>query len=248
MEFETVADIVDGHPHMRRPAGRKVYDHIIRTEARRVLELGAFHGVSTCYLAAAVDELGSGMVTTMDRSEAARLNPNVYDLLERTGLQHRADVVLAERSFTWELKRLLEAEERPQFDFIFLDAGHDWDVTGFAFFLVDLLLVPGGWLLFDDLNWSYAASPSLRDKPSTLAIPEEERNAQQVRAVFDTLVARHGGYTTRADGNWGWAQKVELAPPTTDAPSPTLRSRTASALDQLARLSASAASRARTSG
>lgn len=247
MEFEAVAEIVDGHPHMRRPAARKVYDHVIRTEARRVLELGAFHGVSTCYLAAAVDELGSGRVVTMDRVESERLDPNVFQLLEQTGLRDRVDVILAQRSFTWELKRLLEQETRPQFDFVFLDAGHVWDVTGFAFFLVDLMLVPGGWLLFDDLNWSYAASPSLRDKESTLAIPEEEREARQVRAVFDVLVARHGGYRTHVDGNWGWAQKI----PTTsaeDAAAPLstkMRATTAGVLERMSRLSARAAARAR---
>lgn len=250
MDFEAVATIVDGHPHMRRPAGRKVYDHVIRTDARRVLELGAFHGVSTCYLAAAVDELGAGRVVTMDRSESARLEPNVFELLEQTGLRDRVDVVLAQRSFTWELKRLLEEEERPQFDFVFLDAGHVWDVTGFAFFLVDLLLVPGGWLLFDDLNWSYASSPSLRDKPATLAIPEEEREARQVRAVFDILVERHGGYTTQVDGNWGWAQKTSVAAPAVDDGqlSAKLRTTAAGALDRLSRLSANAASRARHTG
>lgn len=247
MEFEAVADIVDGHPHMRRPAGRKVYDHIIRTGARRVLELGAFHGVSTCYLAAAVDELDSGHVVTMDRLESERLDPNVFELLERTGLRDRVDVILAQRSFTWELKRLLEAEPRPQFDFVFLDAGHVWDVTGFAFFLVDLLLVPGGWLLFDDLNWSYAASPSLRDKASTLEIPEEEREARQVRAVFDVLVAGHGGYTTSIDGNWGWAQKVPTNPPAVPDPalSTKVRATAADALERMARISARAAARAR---
>lgn len=250
MEFEAVAEIVDGHPHMRRPAGRKIYDHVIRTDARRVLELGAFHGVSTCYLAAAVDELGSGRVVTMDRVESERLEPNVFDLLEQTGLRDRVDVILAKRSFTWELKRLLEEEERPQFDFVFLDAGHVWDVTGFAFFLVDLLLAPGGWLLFDDLNWSYATSPSLREKASTLAIPKEEREARQVRAVFELLVERHGAYATHVDGNWGWAQKLATAssPGTSTPVSQKMRSTAASALERVSRLSATAASRARPTG
>lgn len=246
MEFEAVAAIVDGHPHMRRRAARKVYDHVIRTEARRVLELGAFHGVSTCYLAAAVDELGSGHVVTMDRVESEQLDPNVFDLLEQTGLRDRVDVVLAQRSFTWELKRLLEQEERPEFDFVFLDAGHVWDVTGFAFFLVDLLLVPGGWLLFDDLKWSYATSPSLRDKPATLAIPQEEREARQVQAVFDILVAPDERYRTHVDGNWGWAQKV--AEPSAAGRTPltsSVRAATAGALERVSRVSAKAASRAR---
>ena len=56
---------------------------------------------------------------------------------------------------------MLESADPPEFDFVFLDAGHTWDVTGFAFFLVDRLLRPGGWLLFDDLNWSVTKSRSV---------------------------------------------------------------------------------------
>ncbi len=207
MNFEAVSDVVDGHPHMKKKRGREVYDHVVKHECRDILELGTYHGVSTCYLAAAVEELGSGRVTTMDRTEAGRLEPNVYSLLEACGLTPLVDVVLAERSFTWELKKVLELPERPQFDFVFLDAGHMWDVTGFAFFLVDLLLKPGGWLLFDDLNWSVASSPSVGTASWTKDLPREEREAQQVRAVFDVLVARDARYETRIDGNWGWARK-----------------------------------------
>ena len=122
MNFEAVSDVVDGHPHMKKKRGREVYDHVVKHECRDILELGTYHGVSTCYLAAAVEELGSGRVTTMDRSEAGRLEPNVYSLLEACGLTPLVDVVLAERSFTWELKKVLELPERPQFDFVFLDA------------------------------------------------------------------------------------------------------------------------------
>jgi hypothetical protein len=102
---------------------------------------------------------------------------------------------------------MLTAKSPPSWDFVFLDAGHTWDVTGFAFFLVDRMLNLGGWLLFDDLNWSIASSSSLSgdywDK-----LPQEEREAQQVGMVFDLLVAGDHRYETRIDGNWGWAQKT----------------------------------------
>ena len=29
---------------------------------------------------------------------------------------------------------------------------------GFAFFLVDRLLAPGGWMVFDDMDWTFASS------------------------------------------------------------------------------------------
>lgn len=206
MDFERVAEQIAGIPHMRPRQGRKVYDHVIEHRLGRVLELGTHHGVSTCYLAGAVDEIG-GSVTTIDRVAARELDPNVEQLAERAGLAGRVTAVFAERSYTWELRKMLDQSPVPQFDFIFIDGGHEWDVTGFAFFLADRLLAPGGWLLFDDLNWSFAGSPSLRDKDHVLALPAEEREAQQVGDVFRLLVATDPRYTTRADGNWGWAQK-----------------------------------------
>ncbi len=229
MKFDPVADIVDGIPHMSRRNGRRVYDHVIQNELHRVLELGTHHGVSTCYLGAAVDELGGGSVVTMDRLIAKNLEPNVEELLARTGLSHVVTAIYAERSFTWNLREMLAQPEPPQFDFVFLDGGHTWDVTGFSFFLVDRLLAPGGWLLFDDIQWSLAKSPSVRDKPETKALPEEERNAEQVGDVFRILVERDPNYVTRLDGNWGWAQKrsADDRPGSNTAPA-TLTSRATS--------------------
>ncbi len=207
MDFDQVASHVDGVPHIRKSAGRRLYDFVVEHELRSVLELGTSHGVSTCYLAAAVDELGEGRVVTLDRRIAESLEPNVFELLARTQLSQHVDVILAERTFTWELRRLLDQPSPPQFDFVFLDAGHTWDVTGFAFFLVDRMLKPGGWMLFDDLNWSIAKSPSLSGG-QWARYSEEEREAEQVRMVVDTLVQGDGRYETHYDGNWGWAQKL----------------------------------------
>jgi predicted O-methyltransferase YrrM len=47
VKFEQVAAIVDGLPHMRKLAGTRIYDHVLKHQLRRVLELGTYHGVST---------------------------------------------------------------------------------------------------------------------------------------------------------------------------------------------------------
>ncbi len=246
MEFDSVADIVDGIPHMSRRNGRRVYDHVVKNELRRVLELGTHHGVSTCYLGAAVDELGGGSVVTMDRVIARNLEPNVEELLHRTGLSHVVAAVYAERSFTWNLREMLARPDPPQFDFVFLDGGHTWDVTGFSFFLVDRLLAPGGWLLFDDIQWSLAKSPSVSDKPETKALPEEERTAEQVGDVFRILVERDPNYVTRLDGNWGWAQKRSGDVRSGASPSPTTVTSRAAATSRSLSMSVKKAWRART--
>jgi len=209
MDFVTVRDLIDGVPHMRPAAGRKVYNFVIENRCHEILELGTYHGVSTCYLAAAVDELGHGRVVTIDRRQALKLDPTVLDLAGRTGLEHVIDARFADRSFTWELKKMLEAPQPDQFDFIFLDAGHVWDTTGFAFFLADRLLRPGGWLLFDDLEWTINASKSVRNAPWVRDYSEDERNTKQIRAVVDLLVATDPRYEVTIEDNWGWARKAD---------------------------------------
>lgn len=209
MNFDDVDSAVAGVQYMKTAQGRQVYDFLIQHKLHRVLELGFAHGKSTCYLAAAVDELGpGGHVLTLDKPSALQRSPHIHELLEKVGLTERVTPVFCETSYTWELMKLLEQDPQPRFDFAYIDAGHTWDVTGFGFFLVDRLLAPGGWLLFDDLNWTIAASQGLRNVSWAQKLPEEQRTAQQVRKVFELLVRTHPDYDEVYErGGWGWARK-----------------------------------------
>ena len=60
MEFEDVVAAVEGVPFMTPVLGRRVYDHIRRTQPEHVLELGTAHGVGAAYMAAALDANGHG--------------------------------------------------------------------------------------------------------------------------------------------------------------------------------------------
>ena len=210
MQFADVHALVDGIPHMTKDQGRTVHDFLLRKGSTRVLELGFAHGVSTCVFAAAMEETG-GHVTTIDRVSAQHRQPNIYELLERTGLADRVTVVLEETSYTWALMRFLEQKPMPRFDFVYIDGAHSWDVDGFAFYLVDQLLEPGGWILFDDLNWCLAGSPTMSALPEVLALPEIQQRTRQVRKVFKLLVRRHPDYERFRDAdNWGWARKRKM--------------------------------------
>lgn len=207
MRFADVDRHLGGVQYMSSEQGRTVYDFIIANRLPRVLELGFAHGKSSCYFAAAADEI-DGHLTTIDRPAARKREPNIDQLLERCGLTERVTPVYAKGSFTWELMKLLEQDPQPRFDFAYLDAGHTWDVTGFGFFLVDRLLAPGGWMLFDDLKWTIAASEGLKDSEHAKKLPQEQRTTPQVGKVFDLLVRTQPGYVNvRQKGNWGWAQK-----------------------------------------
>jgi predicted O-methyltransferase YrrM len=129
-------------------------DVMEKFDVERVLEIGFLHGKSTAYFAGMLEDRGRGGVVTIDLEKARTFKPNIFEVLETTGLSHRVTPIFAKRSFTWELARMIRQKPRPQFDLCYLDGGKTWDVEGFGFFLVDMLLKPGGLILFVDIYWS----------------------------------------------------------------------------------------------
>jgi predicted O-methyltransferase YrrM len=66
-----------------------------------------------------------------------------------------------------------EDDPTPRFDLCYLDGAHNWFVDGLAFFLVHRLLKPGGWIIFDDVDWTYESSPTLKDTEDVRKMPED---------------------------------------------------------------------------
>ena len=123
---------------------RFIREFIKEHDARNLLELGFFQGKSTAFMAAILEELGRGHITTMDLVGAKKRKTSISDVLSDLNLDHRVTPIYSHRSFTWELHRLLAETPRPQFDYCYIDGAHTWDGTGFSFLLVDLLLKPSG--------------------------------------------------------------------------------------------------------
>jgi predicted O-methyltransferase YrrM len=179
--------------------GRLIYEFVLRSDSRRILELGTGVGTSACYMAAALEELGDGLVTTIDR------NPELPEWLKKTfgkadaALLRHVQIVTTATSYNDELLPLIEAQTRdgrcePCFDFCYIDGAHTWEADGCAFFLADKLLKPGGTMLFDDMAWTIAGSPEASREAWTQAMPQALRETMQVARVFDLLVAQHPGY------------------------------------------------------
>ena len=212
MLVEPVIERVGDVPHLTPDRARRLHSFLLEHRLGDILEMGFAHGTSTCYLAAAAEELG-GHVTTLDRPYVLERDPNIHQLLDRVGLADRASVILT-HTYVWPLRAMLRDQLKRgsggTFDFVFLDGAHIWEVDALAFLLADRLLRPGGWILLDDLNWSIDASPSMRTSTLYEEMSDEFRQAQQVQDVFDLLVRPHGDYDRTAvtdDGNWGWARK-----------------------------------------
>lgn len=202
-------------PWMTLEQGAAITDFVRRQGSRSILELGFHHGVSTCYLAAALDAAG-GSVTTIDLEHARDLSPSIEELLARLGLERRVTVHYESSCYTWRLMKLLEEDPTPRFDFCYLDAAHRWQVDGFGFFLVDRLLKPGGWLVFDDLDWKAVDYPQFAGEPWYQRMSREERETAQMRKVYELLVKPHPRYGDfRTEGGWAYARKLrdDEAPP-----------------------------------
>ena len=106
---------------------------------------------------------------------------------------------------------MLEERPLPRFDFVYLDGAHNWFVDGLAFFLADRLLRPGGWIILDDIDWTYETSPALKDLDWVKGMPEDERTTPQVEQIYKILVRAHPNYHhCRLEAGWAFAQKREV--------------------------------------
>jgi predicted O-methyltransferase YrrM len=197
-------------------AGCLLQEFVRRGGVRDVLELGFDQGVSTAYLATALDDMGGGRVVTLDKSSSFARRPNIDSVLRHIGVRDLVEP-LVDSSYNWTLMHLLERQSyvaadgrrlvEPCFDLCFIDGAHSWETDALAFTLVDLLLRPDRWIIFDDLDWTYASSPSLRDSDFVSAMSEEQRTTPQVRKVVELLVSTRADYECHYVGRYALAYK-----------------------------------------
>ena len=198
-------------PLTSRATGRLLYEFAAKDAVEEIVELGCAHGTSTAYLAAALAAKGAGLVRTFDREDTLEREPNLFTVLQHVGVEARVQPTLSHSSYTWGLMRILEERTvgqatEPLFDLCFIDGAHTWETDGLAFLLVDRLIRPDRWIVFDDVNWTLGSSPTLKDTPRVAGLSEHERTTPHVRKVIDLLV-RPLGYEIRFLGNTACAYK-----------------------------------------
>ncbi len=206
---EQIKELVGDTPNMSLHQGKLMTRFLREHAIRDILELGTKHGVSTCYFAGALTSQGGGSITTLDLAESENFTPPAENLLDRCGYRDMVSIYRDPTSYTWQLKKFLEEDPTPRFDLCYLDGAHSWSVDGFAFFLVERLLRPGGWIIFDDLDWTFSQSPTVGETEYVRNMPQDERDTPQVRLVYELLVKTHpnfGEFGIRDD--WAYAQKL----------------------------------------
>ena len=212
-KFDLVTEKFASVPYMREAQAAALRELIIANQAENILEIGFYQGKSSTYIAAILEDQKRGHLTTIDLKSAVARKPNIHDLLDACDLAHRVTPVIAHRSYTWELQKMIHAGGQ-RFDFCYFDGGHTWDGTGFGVLLVDMLLKPGGILLLDDMSWSIAGSPYFQSKPALAErYSEDEAATETVRRVSE-LILPHLGYTMEqelTELRWGVARKARTA-------------------------------------
>jgi predicted O-methyltransferase YrrM len=190
-------------PFMTESQALWISDLIRREHLASVLEIGFYHGVSTCYLASAVAPQG-GHVTSIDIPYSAGLAPTAEELLQSCALAPFVTVVREPAGAAWHLMKLISARQR--FDLCYIDDIHTWSVTGLHFFLAEKLVRPGGYLLFDDLNWTVTGSET--GNVTGRKLTDEQKETAQVGTVWTLLVKEHPNLTDfREIDGFGLCQK-----------------------------------------
>ena len=219
MKFEKVYSQIGDLPCTEETQCRVLYDWILKTKPQESLELGFLYGKTSCVIAAALEEVGQGHLTSMDLEVVRdhQGNPNICTNLERTGLTSWVSPDFSKVSYTWELKKIIERQSVsgrcvPLYDFVFMDGAHFWETDACAFFLVMKLLKPGGWILFDDYMWSVEKSDWWHVAPEMKDMPQDFRKECQVERIVTLLVSQHPEIeSVLIRDNWAWAKKREDA-------------------------------------
>lgn len=197
-------------PYMKLEDAWFFRDFIQSNQLRNVLELGFYQGMSSAFLAGILDEMPGGQLTTIDL-EAARMRlPNIEEVLARANLSKVVKIFYEARSFNWRLMRFLQEGLHGTFDLCYIDGGHNWYESGFAFCLIKHLLAPGGWVVFDDLYFSFSRSQDAQRRQWPRRLPPEEQTEMQVLRIFELLVQNDPEFANfrRLRGRFAFAQKL----------------------------------------
>jgi hypothetical protein len=189
--------------------GQLLYEFITTNQLSIGLELRATSDISTVYIAGAIEALGGGLLRSVHQGLPKKQDYDVRSALQATGLSDFVSIYEEPKSYSWRLMKFLQEDIYEYFDFCVIDEGTTWAGVGFACCLVERLLKPGGWIILNNLNFSFRES-SNRDAAWVLGKQEDEQITRQVRCAFELLIQanpRFGSFRKR--GSLAYARKTE---------------------------------------
>ena len=180
-------------------------DLIHKNKFQNLCELGHFHGKSSVYMGAILEEQEVGKLTTFD--QFIRVRPSIYDLVSEFSLENYVNPVVSVEGYSWDLANLIKSDAE-KFDFCYIDGCHTFDSTLIAFVLTNVLLKSGGIIIFDDLNWTVnnsIAGPAILLVPAYRQCTELQKTIPQVKMVCDLIVPHYDYTLLEVIDKWGWA-------------------------------------------
>lgn len=224
MILEDALSMTKGIPFINENKRTELYRFVLEHKPNKILELGFAHGVSACIMAAGLDELSTdGIIDTIDILPAKAWQDKVMSiekLSSQMGLDKYIRIYREEKSYTWWLKKEIKKSKKEEnwvpYDFIFIDGSHNWTIDSSAFFLCEKLLRTEGWMLFDDLRYTYSSMIEFDGRTETAGISHYDMSDDEIREpavglIFELLVKDHerfGEIRYSQNNDWGWARKM----------------------------------------
>ena len=176
-------------------ANHESIEFIKSTQCRAIAEVGIYKGHTSIEFAKFLG--GRGELHLFDyedrvRDVAAKIRTMGFNNIRTFGSSYK----LLD-SYNWTLAGVLKENSQPSYDYIFLDGAHTWAIDAMTTYIADRLLTVGGYLDFDDYDWTLAGSPSLNPKifPLTAKMyTSEQIEARQVKMIVDLIIRRDGRY------------------------------------------------------
>lgn len=223
MKFKQVEIAVKGVPFISGENSKKLYDFIIKNKFKNILELGIAHGTASCFIAAAIDEIGEGKLTCVDLIDVQDVfKPSIEEQLSKLNLNKYVEIHRMKSGYNWFLHDdITECSKNnnkiciPKYDLIIIDGPKNWTIDSSSFFLADKLLKENGWVIWDDYKWTYKNVDSKRDVTDGIShrtLSDDELKIPHIQEIFNLLVMQHpnyGNFIIQKEGDWAWAQKIK---------------------------------------
>ncbi|MCD8477774.1 MAG: class I SAM-dependent methyltransferase, partial [Sulfurospirillum sp.] len=204
MKFKDVENIVGKVPYINKSNADFIYNFIIENKIQNILELGIAHGTATCYMAAALNEIGKGRITAVDlQSVAEHFKPSCEEQLKKCNLEKYVEIHRMKTGYNWFLHNEIKESTtdnkcQEKYDLCIIDGPKNWIIDSSAFFLVDKLLKKGGYIIFDDYSWTYEDANNRRESTDGIqhdSLSNEELKIPHIKEIFDLLLKQHPNYS-----------------------------------------------------
>lgn len=174
---------------MKPGDARKLFKIFQELKPRLILEVGTFRGVGSCYIAMLAPK---AHIFTVDVLEGTPFDgEGVKDFIKKLEIKNLTPVRMRGGGEAF-MRGWLEVG-RDQFDFVYIDGGHNWNNLAQQTMLAMAVTRPGGVILYDDL-----------DNP---VWPE-------VDSFWKLVVTKMSQLECHVNGKWGIAKVRECSPST----------------------------------